>query len=102
MKILLDYSHAIFAGHFPEHPVLPGVLLLSILHELLELQYGCKLHVASVIQTKFLQVINPTIQPRVEFIWHADQTENYVNTKASAVVDVSTVFKVSAVFERVS
>ncbi|WP_159471667.1 3-hydroxyacyl-ACP dehydratase [Dyadobacter sp. 3J3] len=57
--ISINPDHAIFAGHFPGSPILPGVLQLQIVKELLEKHLGRTLKMKTMRTTKFLNVINP-------------------------------------------
>ncbi|POY36552.1 3-hydroxyacyl-ACP dehydratase [Solitalea longa] len=57
--ISINADHAIFKGHFPDMPVVPGVCMMQIVKELLETALNCKLQLAKADQMKFLAVINP-------------------------------------------
>lgn len=63
--ISIDPDHAIFEGHFPDSPVLPGVVQLQIVKELLEKYLGRTLQMKTMRTSKFLQVINPKETPDV-------------------------------------
>lgn len=56
----------IFQGHFPQHPVVPGVCMFAIIKELLEGQLGKTLQMASCRNMKFLNMIDPDQTPTVE------------------------------------
>ena len=49
---------AVFAGHFPEHPVLPAVVQVLMVQVLLE-AIGQQAELASVPQAKFLAPLGP-------------------------------------------
>jgi 3-hydroxyacyl-[acyl-carrier-protein] dehydratase len=70
-SIALDASHAIFAGHFPGMPILPGVVQLQIVKELLQTQFTTLVFVKEMKTCKFLKVINPKeVTPlQVEIKW---------------------------------
>lgn len=57
--IRFDASHPIFAGHFPGHPIVPGVCLLQIAEELASLQAGRTVRFTSVRNLKFRQPVTP-------------------------------------------
>ncbi|MCF0056428.1 3-hydroxyacyl-ACP dehydratase [Dyadobacter sp. CY356] len=63
--ISLNPDHIIFEGHFPDSPVLPGVVQLQIVKELLEKYLGRTLKMKTMRSAKFLQVINPKETPDV-------------------------------------
>lgn len=49
----LDPRHAIYGGHFPGHPVTPGVGLLAILREAIGLALGHPVRFAAIRSCKF-------------------------------------------------
>jgi 3-hydroxyacyl-[acyl-carrier-protein] dehydratase len=55
----LNPEHAIFKGHFPGQPVVPGVCMLQMIKELLELAIGNALRLSIGNELKFLSVIDP-------------------------------------------
>jgi 3-hydroxyacyl-[acyl-carrier-protein] dehydratase len=63
--IRFNASHPVFAGHFPGQPIVPGVWLVRIIHEVISrhLEKECMLKEAQHV--KFLQVIDPVRSPEV-------------------------------------
>lgn len=57
--IRFDASHPIFAGHFPEHPIVPGACIVQIAEELAALTYGCPVRFTAIRDLKFRQPIAP-------------------------------------------
>ena len=63
--IELNSSHFIYLAHFPEEPITPGVCIVQIGQELLELllEESClkkyRLEIKKVKNVKFLSVISP-------------------------------------------
>jgi 3-hydroxyacyl-[acyl-carrier-protein] dehydratase len=66
-EVLLNVSHEIYKVHFPGNPVTPGVCLLQIALELLNLKFQRKLRLVSARNIKYLKVINPIENPKIEF-----------------------------------
>ncbi len=64
-EVRLNPSHAIFRGHFPGNPVLPGVCSLMIVRECASLSAGVPLRYASLGESKFLAAITPDARPTV-------------------------------------
>jgi len=66
-KVSLKAEHDIFKGHFPGHPVLPGVCMLEMIKEICSsfLQQHFRISGASII--KFLQMIDPNRDSFIEF-----------------------------------
>jgi 3-hydroxyacyl-[acyl-carrier-protein] dehydratase len=58
-SFLLNPKHAIFAGHFPGQPVVPGVCMLQIIKEGLEQALDVKLFFAKAASIKFLSMLVP-------------------------------------------
>lgn len=77
-------AHPIFAGHFPDQPVVPGVCMMQTIQELLSAALGKALLVEKVANMKFLNMIDPgqTPQVSVEISWTPDETAY----KANAVI----------------
>jgi 3-hydroxyacyl-[acyl-carrier-protein] dehydratase len=57
----LNPKHAIFAGHFPGQPVVPGVCMLQIIKEALERALNKKLFLTQAATIKFLSMLVPII-----------------------------------------
>jgi acyl-coenzyme A synthetase/AMP-(fatty) acid ligase len=55
-ELHVPHDHPSFAGHFPGHPVLPGVVLLSMVMEALQSRLGAP---AQIDQAKFLAPVLP-------------------------------------------
>ncbi len=58
-EVRLNPGHAIFGGHFPGNPVLPGICSLMTVRECASLVTGRRLEYASIRECKFLAVITP-------------------------------------------
>ena len=58
-EIRINEDHAIFKGHFPDAPVMPGVVQLQIVKEILEAHLERKLAMKAMRTCKFLEVLNP-------------------------------------------
>ena len=59
IQIELNPDHTVYQGHFPEHPVVPGVCLLQLIKECAENIRQQKLQIVQVSSCKFLSAINP-------------------------------------------
>lgn len=75
-SIRFNREHAIFDGHFPGAPVVPGVCMLQIVREILEEATQKKYMITNADNIKFLAVINPDQQLGVNvditYTKHAD------------------------------
>ncbi len=52
-------SFAGFAGHFPEHPILPAIVEILTVVSLVSEQTGCRQRLAAVEDAKFLNPVRP-------------------------------------------
>lgn len=96
VSIVLNPEHIVYSGHFPGHPVTPGVVQLQMVHELLERQFEAKLTLVEMPVCKFLAVLDPTITPQlviyIEFEWVGD----FLKVQAKGQNDSALFFKFSA------
>lgn len=65
-QIMIQKSHLIFKGHFPQQPVVPGVCMIQIIKELLENHLGKSLFFTSAGNIKFLSIINPEVNNELQ------------------------------------
>lgn len=57
--IRLNPDCYIYQAHFPGEPITPGVCIIQIASELLTRHLGIDLHLQTVINAKFLHIVNP-------------------------------------------
>jgi 3-hydroxyacyl-[acyl-carrier-protein] dehydratase len=50
---------AVFSGHFPGRPIVPGILELEMVRATMEKFTGCALRIVSVEKAKFLREVKP-------------------------------------------
>ena len=62
-SLSLHENHPIFEGHFPRHPVVPGVCMMQIIKELVEKNESRPLRIRRAAQLKFLTMIDPRRHP---------------------------------------
>lgn len=58
-RVRLDASHPVYGGHFPGHPMLPGVCTLQIVRECLRRGTGRRFRYTAIRECKFLGMIVP-------------------------------------------
>ena len=61
--IRLNANHRIFAGHFPEQPIVPGVCTLQFIKACAEKAIGKSLQYTQISQVKYLLPIDPRTTP---------------------------------------
>ena len=74
--VRLNPGHAIFAGHFPGQPVVPGVCMLQIIKELLESAVQQTLQLVKASNIKFLTVLTPGAHELVSVQLKFDSSED--------------------------
>lgn len=60
-QVVMNASHSIFDGHFPEQPVLPGVTQLEILKNIIIKSWGEEVRLDSASNIKYLKMIDPSV-----------------------------------------
>ncbi|KQS27738.1 hypothetical protein [Dyadobacter sp. Leaf189] len=59
--VTIDPAHALFSGHFPGAPVVPGVIQLEMVQETLAQHTGRKVKLKTLRTCKFLEVLDPSM-----------------------------------------
>jgi 3-hydroxyacyl-[acyl-carrier-protein] dehydratase len=84
--VRLNADHYIYAAHFPDNPITPGVCITQIVKELTEELVQAPLFLKIAKNIKFTQVINPLNHPEVVFIL-SNPHENETGYKVTASVE---------------
>lgn len=63
--IKLNPNHKVYKGHFPNQPVVPGVIQLQIVKEILENHLSKNLFMSNITQVKYLVPITPVEVPEL-------------------------------------
>jgi 3-hydroxyacyl-[acyl-carrier-protein] dehydratase len=99
-RISFNGEHSIFAAHFPEQPITPGVCLIQICKELTESMLGQVLFLKTLKNVKFLQLITPTDTPDVTISLSVLKNENEYKVNAVISDTAENIFsKLSLVFQ---
>lgn len=94
-------SHPIFDGHFPGHPVVPGVCMIQIVREIMEKETASRLKIATGENIKFLAVINPDENKEVDVAITFSPSEKGFAINATILSGEVTFFKFKGTLERV-
>lgn len=94
--IELNARHIIYTGHFPGHPVTPGVIQMQIVHELLEHHFSGKLTLLKMPQCKFLKVLDPDTTTQLNIHIEFTQADNQIMVKARGENEMNIFFKLHA------
>ena len=74
-SFFLHPEHAIFKGHFPGNPVLPGVCMIQMIKDVFSDTIGIKTHIRTIHQVKFLELIVPEAETVLQLYLHWTTTE---------------------------
>ena len=96
--IKLNAAHLVYSGHFPGHPVTPGVIQIQIVHELSENYFQKKLKLLTMPQCKFLKILNPEEASLIVIHVEFTRTDELLNIKASGVDGTDIFLKLNAVY----
>lgn len=73
--IELNADHEIFAGHFPDAPILPGVCLLEITEKLLSTYLQKKVKLTLLKSIKIVHIIHPITNSMLDFNFNISSIE---------------------------
>jgi|SRR5690606_1434885 len=98
--IKIDKFHPIFKGHFPNHPVTPGVCTMQIIKELSEKWSGKNLMLKTARNVKFMAIINPELNEDVQFELQFEQmNSDEISVKTNVLIEENPALKFSGVFQ---
>jgi len=60
-EIKLNPNHEIYKGHFPNNPIVPGVVSVQIINEILSEHLENEFMISNAKSIKFTSIINPNI-----------------------------------------
>lgn len=99
-NIELNPYHLIYKAHFPKQPITPGVCIVQIVKELLEIQLGKKLSIKYVKNVKFLSIISPEKSKDISCELtkiQSEDVEGLVKTQAVIFNQAETFAKISII-----
>ncbi|MBC7486427.1 MAG: 3-hydroxyacyl-ACP dehydratase [Cytophagaceae bacterium] len=97
--VKVNPAHAVFQGHFPDQPVLPGVAMVYLSRFLTQRVTGKSIKLKEASQIKFLNLLDPRVNP--EFIYTNEivkEVDHVIYVKGEMRFNESTFFKISATY----
>jgi len=97
--VKVNPEHVVFQGHFPDHPVLPGVAMVYLSRFLTERVSGKSVKLKDASQIKFLNLVDPRVNP--EFIYTHEivkEVDGVIYVKGEMRFNELTFFKISATY----
>ena len=86
-------SSPVFKGHFPGNPILPGVVMLSIVKQAVKRSLGFDVQLASASNLKYLAFINPIATPSIFLNLELEQLEEDIKVNATLFFEDTIFFK---------
>lgn len=86
-RVSINSSHKIFDGHFPGLPVVPGVCMVQMVREILEVNVKKTLRIVTADNIKFLSVIDPRQHGEVSAAIDYSETDNVFSINATLFAD---------------
>ncbi|MBX2968012.1 MAG: hypothetical protein KF803_01460 [Cyclobacteriaceae bacterium] len=101
--LILNPEHAIFTGHFPQKPVVPGVCMVQIVREMIEADRQIKLQLVLADSIKFLNVIDPNETTSINLSVQISVDEVFQYKVAATIFSGEVIyFKLSGIFSIVN
>ena len=95
-------EHSIFKGHFPNHPVMPGVCSIQIIKELTEKYLGFELMLKTARNVKFMAIINPEENELVNFDLNVEPIgQDEFSVRATVSIDETPALKFGGNFIKI-
>jgi 3-hydroxyacyl-[acyl-carrier-protein] dehydratase len=99
-KFILPFSilktSNVFEGHFPQQPILPGVVMVEILKRAVRQATGQNVQLIEAGNFKFLKMIDPTVLPKAELNFAIVDMDGIWKVKAQITNGADTYFKANA------
>ncbi|QQL49390.1 ApeI family dehydratase [Mucilaginibacter ginkgonis] len=97
--ITLNPSHAIFKGHYPDQPVLPGACIVQLIKDVLASSLKTDSVLVKAVQMKFLQMIVPQENQRIALKIVYAAVDNYLKVTATLSIAEAPSFKFQGSFK---
>jgi 3-hydroxyacyl-[acyl-carrier-protein] dehydratase len=102
VSIELNKDHAIFQGHFPGKPIVPGVCMLQIVKEIVSEKLKKQLAFKTSSNIKFMALINPFETPILQLHFQVETKENgEIAVKNECFFNETPAVKLSVVYSTV-
>ena len=97
-RIELNPKHSVYQGHFPAHPIVPGVCILQLIKECAEDIRQQKLQYGEISSCKFLSAINPLETAHLSIaLTLKEADDNKLQLQAEGIVGSECFIKLKAV-----
>jgi 3-hydroxyacyl-[acyl-carrier-protein] dehydratase len=90
--IELNAAHKIFEGHFPQHPIVPGVCMMQMVKEVVENVIGKETNLSIAHNIKFLTIIDPRENKTIQLNYNFTISEEGKIVIDAQLLNTTTVF----------
>ena len=97
--VKVSRESAVFEGHFPGNPILPGVTMVEVVRASLDLLFQVKFQLMSAQNIKFLSVLNPDEFPEVHLGMKYTEVEEGLKIEANLYFAERIFFKMKGVYQ---
>ncbi len=101
-QVTLNKEHKIFEGHFPGHPVTPGVCMMQIVKEITENYLNTSLQLQTAENVKFMAIINPEENSKIGIDFEIKEDDDKVTVKSVTRFEDTIALKFSGIYNRKS
>jgi len=99
VTIHINKEHEIFKGHFPNNPVMPGVCMIQIIKELVQQVLNVELFMEKSSNIKFMALINPEVNPILDFELKIIKEDGLIKVKNSTKFDDTLALKFNGTYK---
>lgn len=96
VTVQLNEKHAIFDGHFPDNPIMPGVCMIQIVKNLVEEITQQQWSMAQVSNVKFMALINPFVSNVLDITISIQDLKEELKVKSSITHQGTPAFKMNS------
>lgn len=96
--IRLNSTHAVFSGHFPGNPILPGVCMLQIVKEVVESSLDTKVKLLKASELKFLAFVTPNDRKLLQLELKITTIDDHIRVEAKLRDIAEVLFKFKGMF----
>ena len=97
--VTFNPAHAVFKGHFPDKPIVPGVCTMELVRKILERAMDKKIRLDHSANIKFLGLIDPEMKIEVLVKWR--MLDSGISADATISNSEKILFRMNAAFDLV-
>jgi 3-hydroxyacyl-[acyl-carrier-protein] dehydratase len=98
--VVFNADHAVFKGHFPGRPVVPGVCMIQAIREMMEDILETSLRIVAADNIKFLNMIDPSEKKSVTVDIYYKTDQNNFEITATLQHQATIFFKFQGIFRK--